>query len=108
VSGTLVLRPAADLFNATVLVQLLDTTLIDIAGGVIGSQQFRVTGLRVSELPFCVAAPVEVSGRQFSFSAGVHRGGVPELASGDYVNMTAVPWQRDRTENVEIDVRRID
>ena len=108
VRGTLVLHPAADLFHATVIIQLFDTTFIDVAGTLIGRQQFHVTGLRVAALPFRVPVPVDLPRSRFSFSAEVRRSRGPTLASGDYVNTAATTWQPDITKNIEIDVRRID
>ncbi len=105
VSGTLLLQPAADLLNATVEVRLLDTTLIDVAGATLGRQQYRVTGWRVFELPFCFRVPTGPPRRRYSISAEVRRGHA-SLEHGDYVSMSSTAWAADGDDRVCVPVHR--
>ena len=106
VTGTLLLAPAADLLHAIVEVQLLDTSLIDVCGTTVARQQFRVTGWRVSELPFCLRATAVSSQRRYSISAEVRRCHT-SLTSGDYVSMSSTAWSTDANDRIRVPVRRI-
>ena len=106
VSGSLLLQPSADLLHATVVVQLIDTTLIDVAGTTLGLQQYCVTGWRVSALPFRFRVPAVPPRRRFSISAEVRRGH-SSLARGDYVSMSSVAWTPNAIEGVCVPVHRI-